>query len=157
MPLLIRAMAPKFPLFTERNVVIFITPSWWGDKYWENNHLTCYSLEINPRYIQFCIYVVMVDILHILLQNAHAIYFICARNLQNTNPKPYANSIHPVSSEPTLFTHVSGRPWWNFDSTDFFLISSTYGASERQCFVTVPFSWCFVTVTFSWCFVIVSF
>ena len=30
----IRAMAPKFPLFTERNVVIFITPSWCGD-YWE--------------------------------------------------------------------------------------------------------------------------
>ena len=27
MPLLIRAMAPKFSLFTERNVVIFITPS----------------------------------------------------------------------------------------------------------------------------------
>ena len=34
-PLLIRAMAPKFPLFTERYVVIFITPSWWGEKYWE--------------------------------------------------------------------------------------------------------------------------
>ena len=35
MPLLIRAMAPKFSFFTERNVVIFITPSWWGDQVWE--------------------------------------------------------------------------------------------------------------------------
>ena len=32
MPLLIRALAPKFPLFRERNVVIFITPSWWGGR-----------------------------------------------------------------------------------------------------------------------------
>ena len=28
-------MAPKFSLFTERSVVIFIMPSWWADLVWE--------------------------------------------------------------------------------------------------------------------------